>query len=174
MKNWSIISKKQLLVTTLGILLIGSIFIYTNIHTKTSLSTNTNIDSSLCIDMTEIQSDSKGNANSKSLQFHPIKIVVEPWRGEHNVYAIFAVPLQYQDIYFRSHMLVKGTKTPWDVTIANEQMFRVKAPKDHFLLVGFFRTRLTLLYLITGKFSDLHKPCNWTLYIFPTLFPVSN
>jgi hypothetical protein len=102
----------------------------------------------------------------KSLKLHPIKIVAEPWRGEHNVYAIFALPLQYKDIYYRSKLLVKGTDTDWDVTIANEHEYGLTIRDGYFVVIGFFRTRIALWYLIRGRFNDLQQPCNWTLHLF--------
>ena len=103
-----------------------------------------------------------------SLQFHPIKIVAEPWQGKHKVYAVFALPLAYKDIYYQSHLLVKGSNTVWNITPTDGRKYGVSTiPDGKFLVIGFFRTRLALLYLISGKFSDLTDPCSWTLYFFP-------
>jgi len=156
MKRWRI-SQSKLLVAAIGVVAI--VFLFTTIFQ--SMSTNPY----LCSTMTEIQSNSE--SNSKSLQFHPIKIVAKPWRGEHNVYAIFALPLQYQDIYYRSQLLVKGTDTPWDITPTDGRKYGTTTPEGYFLVIGFFRTRLALLYFVTGKFNELQQPCNWTLYLFP-------
>ena len=160
MKRWRI-SQPKLLVAAIGV--VAVVFLFITIFQ--SMSTNPY----LCPAMTEIQSNSKSNSegNSKSLQFHPTKIVVEPWRGEHNVYAIFALPLQYQDIYYRSQLLVKGTDTPWDITPTDGLKYGATTPEGYFLVIGFFRTRLALLYLVMGKFSELQQPCNWTLYLYP-------
>jgi hypothetical protein len=128
--------------------------------TTSSLQNSSNPSSSLCPTMTEIN-------NASGLQFYPITVVAEPWRGKHNVYAIFAVPLQYKEIYKRSILLVKGNNTSWYVTITDERKYGATTPEGHFLLIGFFRTRLALWYWINGKFADLQKPCNWTLHIFP-------
>lgn len=103
----------------------------------------------------------------KHVAFKPIRLVVEPWRGEHNVYAVFAVPLAYYEIYYRSLMLVEGTKKGWDATIADAKRMRVEPPEGHFLMVSFFPTRLAIWYWLTGKFSNLQDHCNWTLYIYP-------
>jgi|GEM_PF-868664 len=166
MKRWRT-SQSKLLVAAIGVVAIGTFFLFTTIFQ--SMSTNPY----LCPAMTETQNNSKGNlignlnGNSRSLQFHPIKTVVKPWRGEHNVYAIFALPLQYQDIYYRSQLLVKGTDTPWLITPTDGRKYGATAPEGYFLVIGFFRTRLALLYFVTGKFSELQQPCNWTLYLFP-------
>jgi hypothetical protein len=107
--------------------------------------------------------------STSSLQFHPIKVVAEPWRGNHNVYGIFAVPLQYKEIYERSRsiLLVKGSDTGWYVTITDGRKYGETIPEGHFLLIGFFRTRLALWYWLNGKFADLQQACNWTLHISP-------
>lgn len=102
--------------------------------------------------------------DQSSLQFHPIKIVAEPWRGKHNVYAVFAIPLKYKDIYDHLEVLVKGNNTLWDVS-TNDVKYGVTAPDDCFLAIGYVRTRIALWYLITGRFSILQNPCNWTLYL---------
>lgn len=101
------------------------------------------------------------------LAFKPIRLVVEPWRGEHNVYAVFAVPLTYYETYYRSLMQVEGTKKGWEATIADAKGMRLEAPEGHFLMVSFFPTRLSIWYWLTGKFANLQDPCNWTLYIYP-------
>lgn len=154
MKKWHL-SHRKLLVITIGALTLGTALLLTT----SSLQNLADPIPSLC-PMTEIN-------NTRNLQFHPIKIVAQPWRGEHNVYAIFAVPLQYKKIYERSKMLVKGSDTPWYVTLTDGQEYGVKTPEGHFLLIGFFRTRLALWYWINGKFADLQQPCNWTLHVFP-------
>lgn len=157
-ENWQIASNKFLIVA-IGALSIGAVFMLITIFSP-KRPDPANLASSLCPTMTEIR-------NSTSLQFHPVKIVAEPWRGEHNVYAIFALPLQYQEIYYRSALVVKGTDTHWYATITDGKKYGVAVPEDSFLMVGFFRTRLALWYWLTGKFSDLQQPCNWTLHLFP-------
>ncbi len=119
-----------------------------------------NENSSLCTDMTS------SSNQPNNLQFHPIKVVVEPWRGEHNVYALFAVPDQYRHGNHFGKMLVKGTDTAWEVTYTDGLKYGTATPEGHFLLIGFFRTRLTLWYWLSGRFAELQQPCNWTLFLF--------
>jgi len=157
------ITSHKFLGVAIGALSIGAVFILMTISAPNSLPKNpeiSNQDSSLCPTMTE-------SRNSTGLQFHPIKIVAEPWRGEHNVYAIFALPIQYQEIYYRSSLVVKGTDTHWYATVTDGKKYGVAVPEGSFLMVGFFRTRLALWYWLNGKFSDLQQPCNWTLHLFP-------
>ncbi len=156
MKKWSTPHQK-FLITTIGILALITIFLITT----SSVPDSSNKTFSLCPAMTEPAS------NSSSLQFHPIKIVAEPWRGEHHVYAIFALPLKYKDIYYRSKLRVKGSDVDWYITITDGKKFGASAPEGHYLVIGFFRTRLALWYWLRGRFADLQQPCNWTLYFFP-------
>ncbi len=126
-----------------------------------SPTASSDVNPALCPTMTDNLS------KSKSLKFHPIKVVAEPWRGEHHVYAIFALPLQYQSIHQRSQLLVKDTDTPWLITPTDGLKYGEIAPEDTFLVIGFFPTRLTLWYWISGRFGELRQPCNWTLHLFP-------
>ncbi|MDX2257088.1 MAG: hypothetical protein NW214_16375 [Pseudanabaenaceae cyanobacterium bins.39] len=118
---------------------------------------------SLCVSSDAPQAQRKDH----SLRFEPIKIVVQPWRGEHHVYAIFAIPLPLQNIYDRSFLKVKGIDGKWYVTVAKPHLYDVKVPEGYFLLVGFVPTRLALLAMILGNFDSLKVPCNWSLFIFP-------
>ncbi|MCY7331697.1 MAG: hypothetical protein LH649_03350 [Pseudanabaena sp. CAN_BIN31] len=157
MKNWS--TQNKLLIIIAIVLISGSIFMLTTILLPRQKNMS-NAYPSPCSTMSEKLND------SNNLQFHPLKIVAEPWRGEHNVYAIFALPLQYQDIADRSRLLVKGSDTPWNLTPINGLKYGMTTPEGHFLVIGFFRTRLALWYWARGRFGDLQQPCNWTLHLF--------
>lgn len=158
MKQWSAL-KKSLFITAI-VLTIGTVtMIIWSIQDQAPTTSYPN--SALCPTMTDNLS------KSKSLKFHPIKIVAEPWRGEHHVYAIFALPLQYQSIHQRSQLLVKDTDTPWLITPTDGLKYGEIAPEDTFLVIGFFPTRLTLWYWVSGRFGELRQPCNWTLHLFP-------
>jgi len=160
MKNWSTQSKFLYIVAIA--LTIGTIFTMIDWSRQDRLSTASfDNNSALCPTMTN------NISKSNSLKFHPIKVVAEPWRGEHHVYTVFALPLQYKDIYYRSQLLVKDTDTPWGVTPTDGVRYGATTPDDHFLVIGFFPTRLALWYWVSGRFSYLQQPCNWTLHLFP-------
>jgi hypothetical protein len=158
MKQWSA-QNKFLFIAAIGFT-IGTVTMIAWSIQAPSPSTS-DLNSALCPTMTDNLS------KSNSLRFHPIKIVAEPWRGEHHVYAIFALPLQYQNIYNRSQLLVKDTDTPWLITPTDGLKYGEIAPEDSFLVIGFFPTRLTLWYWLSWRFDDLRQPCNWTLHLFP-------
>ncbi len=154
-------AQKRFLFITVVALTIGSIVTMIVWSMQDPSQTASDVNPALCQTMTDNLS------KSKSLKFHPIKIVAEPWRGEHHVYSIFALPLQYQSIHQRSQLLVKGTDTPWLITPTDGLKYGEIAPEDTFLVIGFFPTRLTLWYWVSGRFGELRQPCNWTLHLFP-------
>ncbi|WP_055077086.1 hypothetical protein [Pseudanabaena sp. 'Roaring Creek'] len=162
MKNWLAQNKFLCIaVIALALVSISAITVIALSPQTTSSQIDPSAQSQQCSAMTDSLS------KSDSLQFHPIKILAEPWRGEHHVYAIFALPLQYQKIYHRSQLLVKGNDTPWQITPTDGRKYGVAIPQGHFLVIGFFRTRLALWYWANGRFGDLQQPCNWTLHLFP-------
>ena len=162
MKNWSTQNKFLFIAAsslTIGTILAVIIWSIQAPSSTPSFETNP----ALCPTMTD------NSSNSSSLIFHPIKVVAEPWRGEHHVYSIFALPLQYKDIdlYYRSQLLVKDSDTPWKVEPTDGLSYGATTPDKHFLVIGFFPTRLTLWYWVSGRFGDLQQPCNWMLQLFP-------
>jgi len=155
-------TRNKFLFTVALALTIGTIstVIAWSIQTASQTSSS-EFNPALCPKMTDNLS------KSQSLKFHPIKVFVEPWRGDHHVYSIFALPLQYKETYYRSVLLVKDTDTPWEVTPTDGLRYGAITPDDHFLVIGFFPTRLTLWYWVSGRFDVLLQPCNWTLHLFP-------
>ena len=155
-------AQKKFIFISFMALVIGGLITVIALSMQDSLETgSSDINHALCPTMTDNLS------KSNSLKFHPIKVVAEPWRGEHHVYSIFALPLQYKDIYHRSQLLVKDTDTPWEVTPTDGLKYGETAPENSFLVIGFFPTRLTLWYWVSGRFGELKQPCNWTLHLFP-------
>ena len=167
----------QLIILIALLLSGGAIYTLSNLRNNQwqALTSNSDISHlSLCLNpkdstiSTPMASASKGEPQQpQKVAFKPLKLVVEPWRGEHNVYAIFAVPLAYYEIYYRSIMKVKGESTGWEATIADAKTMKMTAPEGYFLMVSFFRTRLAVWYWLSGRFQTLQDPCNWTLFIYP-------
>jgi hypothetical protein len=112
------------------------------------------------------QSDKAHPSKPNSLKFYPIKLVAQPWYGQHNVYAVFALPLKYEDTHTNSELIIKGYDQPLQIMRANEDIYGSPTPAGHFLVVCFFRTRHALWYSLSGRLADLQQPCNWTLYLF--------
>jgi len=99
-------------------------------------------------------------------EIHAVKVVVQPWLGQHHVYGIFMVPLHY-----RSGRNYSGTLSvqsyirefPPDQQPEVQQMDDVAVEPEHYLVKGYLPTRTALWFLFTGQFGDLLDPCDWTL-----------
>lgn len=103
-------------------------------------------------------------AKKERVYIHPQKIVVEPWRGEHHVYAIFMIPGGYlNDKLFT--VTIKGTGTFCGVldfggtTVA----YGIYAKPGHYLMKALFPTRAAVWLISQGKGDELKQPRNWRL-----------
>ncbi|MBD2178278.1 hypothetical protein H6F42_15275 [Pseudanabaena sp. FACHB-1998] len=117
-----------------------------------------------CIELQEQATD------ATVYKFNPRKITVQPWLGEHHVYALFAVPKKYGNAYYASYsdvlVTVKGVTQPITATKANPSLYeRVDVSEDSSLMVAYLWTRETIWQILQGKYGELTNPCNWTLYI---------
>ncbi len=124
-----------------------------------SLSTET--PSSSCVETQELSTE------TKIYKANPIQIVVEPWLGEHHVYALFVLPKKYRYTPNGSEMVVtvKGSNVPVNPTLANPKLYKpVDVPEGYYLVVSYFWTRETIWLILQGKYRELQYPCNWTLY----------
>ena len=95
---------------------------------------------------------------------HPDKIVIEPWRGEHHVYAIFMIPGGYvNDKLFT--VTIKGAGTfcgelDFGGTTVAEGVY---AKPEHYLMKALFLTRAAVWLIAQGKEDELKQPGNWRL-----------
>ncbi|MEC4818821.1 MAG: hypothetical protein SAK29_36935 [Scytonema sp. PMC 1069.18] len=95
---------------------------------------------------------------------HPEKITVEPWYGEHNVYAIFMIPGGYINDWLFT-VTIKGAGTYCGVlafggtTVAEG----VVAKPGHYLMKALFPTRAALWLISQGKLDELKQPSQWTV-----------
>jgi hypothetical protein len=115
-----------------------------------------------CVDPQEI------SAETKVYKTNPSAVVVEPWLGEHHVYALFVLPKKYLANFgnFQVVVKVRGSDDSIGATVANPAIYKsVEIPEGYFLVVSYFWTRQTLGLVLQGKFSELQYPCSWTLYI---------
>jgi hypothetical protein len=109
-------------------------------------------------------------AEAKVYKFNPSKIVVQPWLGEHHVYALFALPKKFGDAsnigYSDVLVTVQGVNQPIKATKANLSLYgKVDMKEDSFMMVAYLWTRETMWQILQGKYGELTNPCNWTLYI---------
>jgi len=137
-------------ILLLFVLWIGTGFIFTDIS------------SIPCIDTKEIAVD------TKIYKTNPARVVVEPWLGEHNVYALFVLPNKYFKSFseYETLVTVRGSDEPLQVRVADLSLFKkVDIPEGHFVVIAYFWTRQSVWMMLQGKYSELQYPCSWTLYL---------
>jgi hypothetical protein len=100
------------------------------------------------------------NIQPQSLK--PSKIVIQPWKGRHHVYAEFALPPQgyLMDNQFRVNLdslgdFCGGISTPFT------------SPGQSGIAIAHLRTRTTLWLIAQGKLGALNQPENWQLKVLP-------
>ena len=117
--------------------------------------------SNSCVKIPELSTE------TKIYKAHPIQVVVEPWLGEHHVYALFVLPKKYRYTPSDYEMVVtvKGSNVSVNPTLANPKLYKpVDVPEGYYLVVSHFWTRETIWLILQGKYRELQYPCNWTLY----------
>lgn len=103
---------------------------------------------------------SDGNINS----VHAIKVVVEPWLGEHHVYGIFQVDSHKCPPGHPVILTVVGGGKYCEATNPIGQSFQdIEASAGHYLSKHFVRTRTALWSSLHGSFYQLQQPQNWKL-----------
>ncbi|OIP68675.1 MAG: hypothetical protein AUK48_15400 [Oscillatoriales cyanobacterium CG2_30_44_21] len=101
-------------------------------------------------------------------QVNATTIAIEPWLGEHNVYALFVVPKKYAVILNEREAIVrvKGVANNIEATPAKPSLYkRVAVPEGSAPLVSYLWTRETVWQILQGKYGELQHLCSWTLYI---------
>lgn len=93
----------------------------------------------------------------------PSKVVVKPWRGEHNVYAVFMLPIEVQS---RKYLLVNipeagsycgGTER------VGTNFEGIQAKPGYYLVKASLKTRTSSLLIARGFLTQLKDPRNWNL-----------
>ncbi|EAW45710.1 hypothetical protein N9414_12688 [Nodularia spumigena CCY9414] len=94
---------------------------------------------------------------------HPQKLVVKPWLGPHNVYAIFAIPAEYRsDALFT--VSIPGTITYCGRVQDIDEVLSGVDNLDYYTMIrGFLNTRIALKLIAQGKLSQLQEPQYWRL-----------
>ncbi len=95
---------------------------------------------------------------------YAIKVVVEPWLGEHHVYGIFQVNSQKTPPGHPVILTVVGGGRYCETTNPIGQYFQgIEASPGYYLTKHYVRTRTALWSSIHGSFYQLQQPHNWTL-----------
>lgn len=94
----------------------------------------------------------------------PQKIVVKPWRGQHNVYGVFMVPKGYQSDKLLTLTLPDNkTYCGQVVKVHGDSWDKVEAKPGYYLMRGYLNTRVALFLIAQGKIEELKQPQNWKL-----------
>ena len=102
-------------------------------------------------------------SKAQKFQVHATKVVVQPWLGEHNVYAIFMVPDKYKEPPF-FNLTVKGLGSFCEKPFGNSQFYDdIFAEPGTHLVRDYIRTRLALRLIIQGLYFQLNDKSNWSL-----------
>ncbi|MEA5514467.1 hypothetical protein [Nodularia sp. UHCC 0506] len=94
---------------------------------------------------------------------HPQKLVVQPWLGPHNVYAIFLIPSGHStDGLFT--VTIPGTPTRCGrIQDIGKVLSGVDEPKYYTINRGYLNTRIALQLIAQGKLNQLKELDNWRL-----------
>ncbi|MBW4449454.1 MAG: hypothetical protein KME38_22080 [Spirirestis rafaelensis WJT71-NPBG6] len=102
-------------------------------------------------------------SKTPKFQVHATKVVVEPWFGEHHVYAIFMVPDKYKEAPFFI-LTVKHVGSFCEKPFGNSQYYDdVLAEPGTHLIRDYIRTRLALRLIFQGLYFQLNDKYNWSL-----------
>ena len=104
---------------------------------------------------------------SKYYQSRAIRVKVEPWRGPHQVYGVFAVPLQYRrHRLYTAKLRLEGFNEEFpEISPEAGRIYDTPAEPGHYIMRVNFSTRTALWYIVLGRFRDLAAPCHWWLII---------
>lgn len=104
---------------------------------------------------------------SKYYQARAIGVKVEPWRGLHHVYGVFAVPLQYrQHRLYTARLRLEGFNEEFpEISPEAGRIYDPPAGTKQYVMRVNFSTRTALRYILLGRFRDLSAPCHWWLII---------
>lgn len=104
---------------------------------------------------------------AKHYQARAIRVKVEPWRGPHHVYGVFAVPLEYrQHRLYTARLRLEGFNEAFpEVSPEAGRIYDTPAEPGHYIMRVNFSTRTAMWYILIGRFRDLSAPCHWWLLI---------
>jgi hypothetical protein len=94
---------------------------------------------------------------------HAQQVFVQPWKGRHQVYALFLVPGGYQADQFVTIKLADGQIYCGHTALVDPSTLNQSLPPGHYMMRGKLRTRTTIGLLSQGKKAELEQPTNWTL-----------
>ncbi len=110
------------------------------------------------------QSEFISTSTSNKFYIHPEKIVVEPWRGRHHVYAIFMIPSEHINDHFLK-VTIEGMDSICGVMtyLGQNSTDGINAKPGYYLSKGWLQTRMALWLMFQGKYKQLKHSGNWIL-----------
>lgn len=105
------------------------------------------------------------NCDQNIYSIHPIATMVRPWLGRHQVYGIFMLPKTHQLNYpILLHVKRAGKyKKEADMVKVNiDQKYLVHS--SCYTLRVHLKTRVAILMIFQGLYSQLQNPINWNIY----------
>lgn len=100
--------------------------------------------------------------NQQKYYTSPQKVVVQPWRGQHHVYAVFEIPKGYQHEYlFRFQLPGETTHCGGFIPFKGNSVAGITPQPGHYLIKGYLNTRIALSLIFQGKLNQLEQLDNW-------------
>jgi hypothetical protein len=96
---------------------------------------------------------------------HPEKVIVNPWLGQHKIYAIFIVPNGHLYDNFITINLGNNHIFCGDVSRLPYSQDGVIAKPGYDLAKGYLHTRTGIKFILGGKINEIRKASNWQLGI---------
>ncbi|MBD2254222.1 hypothetical protein H6G14_23410 [Nostoc parmelioides FACHB-3921] len=92
------------------------------------------------------------------------EIVIQPWRGQHHVYAIFQIPDGYQYEYlFRLKIPGEDIQCGGLMPLDKNVFTGIPHKQGYYPVRGYLNTRIAINLITKGKLDQLKKLQNWQL-----------
>ncbi|MFM6309873.1 MAG: hypothetical protein ACKPGB_16690, partial [Dolichospermum sp.] len=92
---------------------------------------------------------------------YPEKVIVNPWFGQHKIYAIFIVPNGHLYDNFITINLGNNHIFCGDVSRLPYNQDGVIAKPGYDLAKGYLHTRTGIKFILAGKINEIRKASNW-------------
>ncbi|WP_333481056.1 hypothetical protein [Allocoleopsis sp.] len=103
-------------------------------------------------------------ANHATTSVHAVKVIVEPFLGRHQVYAIFQLDREKSPPGKPVILTVVGAGKYCESTNPIGQQFEgIEAAPGYYLSQHYIRTRTAIWLSLQGMFKQLKQPQSWTL-----------
>ncbi|MFM6180678.1 MAG: hypothetical protein ACKPA8_04020 [Dolichospermum sp.] len=94
---------------------------------------------------------------------YPEKVIVNPWFGQHKIYAIFIVPKEHLYDNFITINLGNNHIFCGDVSRLPYNQDGVIVKPGYDLAKGYLHTRTGIKFILAGKINEIRKASNWQL-----------